>query len=157
MTIDHLEALDAVLRFAVGQDLGDRDLYETAFTESAVLDFREPSLRFGAEVPLMKGRATIMEMAFPATQHLITTHTVTNTRVTQTPSGADLYALVEAQHVVPSEPSRRLLLKNHYFVEVVAGAPGARIQRLRIEMAWSAGDPEVLFASSEDVSSTVNP
>ncbi len=147
MVIDHLEALDAVLRFAVGQDLGDEALYESAFTESAVLDFRDPTRRFGAEVPLMEGRTRIMEIAYPATQHLITTHSVSNARVTQTEVGAELYALVEAQHVVPSDPSRHLLLKNHYHVEIVAADPGARIDRLVIVMAWSAGDPTVLFDS----------
>jgi hypothetical protein len=147
VSVDIAQAVDAVYRFAAGQDLGDRDLYETAFAADAVLDFREPAARFGVEVPLMEGRETIMAVAFPATAGLITTHTVTNPRLTPTQDGGDLYALVEAQHVDPDAPERRLLLKNHYHVAVVAEAPGARIARLTIVNAWSAGDPAVLFSA----------
>lgn len=145
MPVEYVQAVDAVYRFAAGQDLEDRDLYESAFAPDAVLDFREPAARFGVQLPLMQGRETIMEIAFPATAHLVTTHTVTNARLTPTEAGADLYALVEAQHVDPDARDRRLLLKNHYYVSVVAQEPGARIGRLVIENAWFDGDPSVLF------------
>lgn len=145
MPVELLDAVDAVYRFAVGQDLGERELYESAFAANAVLDFREPAARFGAEVPLMDGRAAIMEHAFPATAGLITTHTVANPRLAQTEAGGELYALVEAQHVDPDAPERRILLKNHYYVTVLAQEPGARIARLTIVNAWWAGDPSVLF------------
>jgi hypothetical protein len=56
---------------------------------------------------------------------------------------------VEAQHVLPDEPERRLLLKNHYFVDVVAEEPGARLRRLVIETIWWSGDPTVLFGAQE--------
>ena len=147
MSLDYVQAMDAVYRFAAGQDLGDRELYESAFTADAVLDFRQPAALFGADLPLMEGRDTIMELAFPATHALLTTHTVTNGRLTPTPRGADLYALVEAQHIHPRS-DRRLLLKNHYFVAVVPEEPGARIERLVIENAWVEGDPQALFPAA---------
>ncbi|WCB95385.1 hypothetical protein DSM104299_04128 [Baekduia alba] len=143
-------ALDAVLRFAAGQDLGDRELYESAFAADAVLDFRHPAARFGAEVPLMEGRDVIMEIAFPATRHLVTTHVVTNGRFTPTEDGdrGRVHALVAATHVDPERPERRLLLQNHYFVDVVRDTPGWRIAHLVIENAWSTGDAEVLFGAA---------
>ncbi len=145
MSIELAQAADAIHRFAAGQDLGDRALYESAFTSEAVLDFRQPALVFGAEVPLMTDREQILETAFTATTNLITTHTVTNVRWCSEADSARVHALVEAQHVVADAPERRLMLKNHYFVDVSAEDPGARITHMVIENTWFAGDPTVLF------------
>jgi hypothetical protein len=143
---DRIEIIDAVYRFGAGQDYDSREVYESAFTEDAVLDFVQPAARFGMTVPLMEGRETIMEVAYPSTQPLITTHTVTNERVTIDGDEARLHALVEAQHVAQDEPERHLLLKNLYEVALRRQAPGWRITHMRIENLWFDGEPSVLFA-----------
>jgi hypothetical protein len=142
---DRVEIIDAVYRFAVGQDFHHREYFESAFTEDAVLDFAQPGARFGVAVPLMVGRSMILERAFPAEQTLVITHTVTNERVTIDGDEARLHALVEAQHVVPSDPARHFLLKNLYDVSLRRDQPVWRISRLRIENLWFDGDPSVMF------------
>ena len=144
MSISIADAADAIYRFAAGQDRGDRDLYESAFTVHASLDFQQPARLFGSEVPVMVGRDVILDRAFSATADLITTHSVTNVRWVDEAADS-VHALVEAQHVRPAEPEQHFLLKNNYFVDLVAEAPGARIRRLVIETLWSNGDPHVLF------------
>jgi hypothetical protein len=161
------DAADAIYRFAAGQDLGDRDIYASVFTEDAVLDFSQPANLFGADAPPMVGAETILAHAFTATRDLVTTHTVTNVRWAKSSigppddppkEGQSVHALVEAQHVDPADPARRFLLKNNYFVYVVPAADvpsttgagvGARIQRMIIETLWSAGDPAVLFGENQ--------
>jgi hypothetical protein len=145
MTVDIADAVDAVYRFAAGQDLGDSELYESAFTADAIIDFSQPSALFGVASEPMEGRETIMANAFVATQHLITTHVVTNPRLTETERGWELYCLVAAQHVDPDAPERRVLLQNHYYDLVVPEEPGARISHMRIVNTWWEGEPAVLF------------
>lgn len=139
------EIVDAVYRFGAGQDLKDRELFLSAFAGDAVLDFTQPAGRFGGDIPLMPDRATIagiLDVLAP----IITSHTVTNPRVTRHgPETAQLWALVEAQHVVEDEPERRLLLKNTYDVDLRRDGARWLITRLVIRCLWHDGDPTVLF------------
>lgn len=137
---------DALYRFAAGQDLRDRALLATAFTEDAVLDFSHPASCFGVDLAPFSGRDTLVETVFATTEPLITTHTVSNVRVTGAHStGTSAYALVEAQHVVRNAPEQRLKLKNHYFLDAVCVDGLWQLRRMRIEMAWHEGDKSVLF------------
>jgi SnoaL-like domain len=144
---DRIEIVDAVLRFGAGQDYASREVYESAFTEDAVLDFAQPAARFGVTFPPMEGRTTIMQTAYLSTQTLVTTHTVTNPRIAIDGDVAKLWALVEAQHVLPDQPHRHLLPKNLFEVDLRREEPGWRMSRLRIENLWHDGDPAVLFQS----------
>jgi hypothetical protein len=144
---DRHEIVDALLRFAAGQDHDDRDLFLSAFAPDATLDFTQPAQRFGAEVPVMPDRATIagiLETLAP----LDTTHTVTNPRVTLAGDRANLAALVEAQHVTKAEPHRHLLLKNIYEVELSRGGDRWVIRRMVIRTVWHDGDASVLFGAA---------
>jgi hypothetical protein len=144
---DRIEIVDAVLRFGAGQDYATREVYESAFTEDGVIDFVQPGEVFGYTFPLLEGRETIMELAYPSTQGLVTTHTLTNPRISIEGDEAKLWALVEAQHVNPDD-RRHLLLKNIYEVDLRREQPGWRISRMRIENLWHDGDPTVLFGDA---------
>ncbi|MFB9691404.1 nuclear transport factor 2 family protein, partial [Amycolatopsis plumensis] len=50
---DRVEIVDALHRFALGQDLKDRALFASAFTADAELDFRPAAAKWGARPPLM--------------------------------------------------------------------------------------------------------
>ena len=56
---DTQEVVDALYRFGAGQDLRDTELFLSAFSPDAVLDFTQPASRFGATVPVMHGREMI--------------------------------------------------------------------------------------------------
>src|SRR3546814_756820 len=77
---DQLAIVDALYRFGAGQDLRDRALFESAFTEQATLDFTGPAWRLGASIPVFEGRHAIADTIFAAIGGLDTTHTVTNPR-----------------------------------------------------------------------------
>jgi hypothetical protein len=142
---DRVEIVDALYRFAAGQDLDDEDLFLSAFAPDASLDFTQPARRFGAEVPVMEGRATIAGI-MTTVAPLDTTHTVTNPRVVIDGGGrARLTALVEAQHVTRTSPRRHFLLKNIYEVDLVADGGRWVVRHMVIRTVWSDGDPSVLF------------
>lgn len=144
---DTQEVVDALYRFAAGQDLKDRELFGSAFAPDATLDFTHPAQRFAADIPVMTGRDTIMTI-LDTLEPLVTSHTVTNPRVTLRPPGAVLSALVEAQHVSRSDPHRHLLLKNVYDVTLVPAGDRFVIESMTIRNLWHDGDPSVLFGAS---------
>lgn len=141
---DRHEIVDALYRFAAGQDLRDREMFLSAFAPDAQLDFTDPARRFGAEVPVMRDRRTIAGI-LATLAPLDTTHTVTNCRVVVDGDRAHLLALVEAQHVTRTSPLRHLLLKNVYDLDLLRDQNQWVIQRMRIRNVWSDGDPTVLF------------
>lgn len=145
--LDTHEVVDALYRFAAGQDHKDLELFRSAFAPHAVLDFTEPASRFGGDVPIMEGR-DVIEGILGVLEPLATTHTVTNPRVALDGDHAALHALVEAQHVDRAEPERRLLLKNLYDVAAVRDGQRFVIETMVIRTVWSEGDPTVLFATS---------
>jgi SnoaL-like domain len=147
---DRAEIVDALYRFGAGQDLRDRALFDSAFAADATLDFTGPARRLGAAIPIFEGRQAIGDTIFATIHGLDTTHSVTNPRVTRYDGTcAELVALVEAQHLRRNDHSRRLLLKNFYFAELVRNGAGWVIDRLRIENVWMDGDPSVLFAGRD--------
>jgi SnoaL-like domain len=146
--VDHHQVVDALYRFGAGQDLGDRALFESAFGPEAILDFTGPARRFGVAISPFRGRATIADTVMANTATLDTTHTVTNPRVSFEDGRATLFALVEAQHVAKGDPSRHLLLKNIYTVDLSRDGERWVIEHVLIENVWFTGDPTVLFPTT---------
>ena len=142
--VDQRDALDALLRFGAGQDLRDEALFRSAFAADAVLDFTQPAERFGATVPPMKGIEEIARI-LTTLEPLHTTHTVTNPRVEVDGDTAQLFALVEAQHVRRDDPQRHLLLKNVYWVDLSRAPSRWVVDTMTIDNIWHDGDPAVLF------------
>jgi hypothetical protein len=141
---DRQEVVDALYRFAAGQDLKDVDLFLSAFAPHAMLDFTQPAHRFGAEIPVMPDRNTIAGI-LDALAPLDTTHTVTNPRVTFDGDTASMLALVEAEHVSKDDPNRHLLLKNIYELTLQREGDRFVIVSMIIRTIWFDGDPAVLF------------
>jgi hypothetical protein len=144
---DRQQIADALYRFAAGQDLRRHELFLSAFTEDARLDFTEPARRFGADIPVMVGRDAIGGI-MTALAPLDTTHTVTNTRTELQGDSATLAALVEAQHVLRAAPERRLLLKNIYEASLRRTGESWKIHALVIRNVWHEGEPSVLFGDA---------
>jgi hypothetical protein len=145
---DRVEIVDALHRFAAGQDLRDPTLLASAFAPEATLDFTQPAGRFGVDLPVFQGRDTIVSSIHAALAELDTTHTVTNTRVTPDGDTASLFALVEAQHLARANHARHLLLKNFYWTSLRRDGDRWVITRIRIANVWHMGDPMVLFPST---------
>lgn len=143
---DYTAIVDALYRFGAGQDLRDRPLFESAFSEDATLDFTGPAKRLGASIPVFEGRQFIADTILSTTGRLDTTHTVTNPRVTAYDGEhARLFALIEAQHLPSDDHSRRLLLKNILAVELSRHERQWAIDHMKFENVWLTGDPSVLF------------
>jgi uncharacterized protein (TIGR02246 family) len=145
---DRAEIADALHRFAAGQDLKDRDLFASAFTADAELDFRPAAARWGGKPPVMSGRDTIVSTILAMfTGRVDTTHQVTNVRVSIDGDAARLTALVEAQHVLIGAPDTHALLKNPYTVDLVRDDGRWLIRRLHIANTWLTGDPLAIFGA----------
>lgn len=143
---DRVEITDALYRFALGQDLKDPELFASAFTDDAELDFRPAASRWGGSAQLMKGRDTIVTTILTLFAGRVeTTHQVTNMRIAVDGDTADMTALVEAQHVLVADPATHALLKNPYRLELVRNGGTWLIRRMRIENAWLTGDPIAVF------------
>lgn len=143
---DRAEILDALHRFGLGQDLKDRDLFASAFTEDAELDFRPAAGKWGARPPVMAGRDAIVTTILGMFAGRVeTTHQVTNPRITVDGDEAHLTALVEAQHLLTADRQVHALLKNLYDVELLRDGGRWLIRRMRIDNAWYTGDPQSIF------------
>ncbi|GAB3168901.1 hypothetical protein GCM10027059_32670 [Myceligenerans halotolerans] len=140
--------VDALLRFGLAQDRryapGSRELFESAFTEDAVLDFRPAATTCGIDVPLMRGREMITGIIMNPGARLDTTHVVTNPRVRIDGDTATMTALVEAQHLPTGDHSRHALLKNLYAVSARRAGNLWRMNDVYIECTWYTGDPTVI-------------
>ncbi|MBO8186350.1 nuclear transport factor 2 family protein [Streptomyces spirodelae] len=145
---DRAEIVDALHRFALGQDLKDRALFASAFTADAELDFRPAAAKWGARPPLMAGRDTIVTTILGLfTGRVDTTHQVTNTRVVIENDTARLTALVEAQHLLTADHGVFALLKNPYDVQLTRDGTRWLIHRMRIDNTWFTGDPNAIFTA----------
>ncbi len=145
---ERTEIIDALYRFGAGQDLHDRELFDSAFSVDATLDFTGPARRLGTTLPIFQGRQAIGDTIFETITRLDTTHTITNPRVTAYDGRhATLFALVEAQHLPHNDHGRHLLLKNIYTVALSKRGTGWTIDRMHIDNVWMTGDPTVLFTA----------
>ncbi|MBE1532885.1 nuclear transport factor 2 family protein [Actinomadura algeriensis] len=143
---DRAEILDALYRFALGQDLKDKDLLASAFAADAELDFRPAAARWGGRPPVMIGRDTIVTTILAMfTDRVDTTHQVTNPRIAVDGDTARLTALVEAQHLLTADHGTFALLKNPYDVELVRDGQRWTVRRMRIANTWYTGDPTAIF------------
>ncbi|MFI6639063.1 nuclear transport factor 2 family protein [Streptomyces sp. NPDC050504] len=143
---DRAEITDALYRFALGQDLKDKDLFASAFAADAEVDFRPAAAKWGAEPPLMSGRDTIVTTILDLFAGRVdTTHQVTNPRIAIEGDTARLTALVEAQHLLTADHSTYALLKNPYDVDLVREEDRWVIRRLRIDNTWFTGEPAAIF------------
>lgn len=142
---DKLSVVETLYRFAAGIDLQDNDLLASAFAENAVSDFQPAAAKAGFEYPMLEGRDTIIAALSGALSHVDTTHSVSNPRASVDGDKAHLDALVEAQHVLKSDPSRHYLMKNRYDVEMVRRGEVWLIERVTVDNVWRAGDLAALF------------
>jgi hypothetical protein len=143
-TADKLAAAEAVYRYAAGIDLRDKDLLASALANNAVSDFRPAAAKAGFDYPVIEGRDNLVAALLTSLSTLDTTHSVTNQRVTIDGDTARMDALVEAQHVPRTDPSRHYLMKNRYDVELVRNGNAWVIARCTVDNVWRSGDPSVL-------------
>lgn len=147
---DHLEIVDALYRFGLGQDLPDRALFASCFAADAELDFRPAAARWGGKPPLMVGRDTIVDTILTGfAGRVVTTHQVTNPRVDIAGDTATLTALVEAQHVLTADRGTHALLKNRYDVALMRDGTRWVMRRIRIDNVWYTGDPAAVFGAPD--------
>jgi hypothetical protein len=124
----------------------DRDLFASAFTADAELDFGPAAAKWGANPPPMSGRDAIVTTVLGLFAGRVdTTHQVTNPRVAVDGDTARLTALVEAQHLLTADHDVFALLKNPYDVELTRDGARWLIRRVRIDNAWFTGDPAAIF------------
>jgi len=141
---DRFEIIDALNRYAAGQDLHDAELLASALSPDAELDFARGGIP-GIELPRIKGRDSIVAAIQTALADSDTRHTVTNTRIEIQEDTASLYVLVDARQKLRSGSGGSLLLKNFYWVTLRREGSRWAITKIRVENAWHSGEPKTLF------------
>jgi len=143
---DRAEIADALHRFCAGQDRRDRELFESAFSAQATLDFIGPALRLGARIEVFKGPAAIADTIFSVIAALDSTRTGTNLRVTKNDGvRASAFALVEAQHVTSGGHARRQSIKHIYLLELSRTGRVWSIDRMKINLVWFSSEPAAML------------
>ncbi len=143
---DYIALADALHRFGAGQDLRNRPLFESAFSDDATLDFTRVAAKLGVTIPVFEGKQTIADIILTTTASLDTTHSIANVRVTAFGGAhASVTALIEAQHLPSGDHRRHLLLKNQLAVELIREEGHWVIDRITFDNVWRSGDPAVLF------------
>jgi hypothetical protein len=109
-----------------------------------VSDFRPAGAKAGFEYPVIEGRDVIVTALSTLLRSVDTTHSVSNPRVTIDGDTARMDVLMEAQHVLRSDPSRFYMMKNRYDVELTRSGDFWVIARNTVDNVWRSGDPAVL-------------
>jgi hypothetical protein len=141
---DRLAVVEALYRFATGIDRRDWDLFASAIAEDVVSDFGPASAKAGFDYPVIEGRQNLIAALSASLSPFDTTHSVSNPLVTIDGDTARLDALVEAQHVPISDPSRFYLMKNRYEVDLARRGDVWVITRNTVDNVWRAGDVGVM-------------
>lgn len=143
-TLAKLTVTESLYQFAAGIDLKDEALLASVLSENAVSDFRLAAAKAGFVYPVLEGKESLVSALTSSLRPLDTTHSVSNPRATINGSRARLDALVEAQHVLKSDPARYFLMKNRYDVELEKIGENWLITRIIVDNVWRSGDPGVL-------------
>jgi hypothetical protein len=141
---DRFAVIEALSRFATGIDRRDWDLFASSISETVVSDFGPASAKAGIDYPVIEGRENLIAALAGSLSPFDTTHSVANPLVTIDGDTARLDALVEAQHVLISDPSRHYLMKNRYDVELVREGDVWVITRNTVDNVWRSGDVGVM-------------
>jgi hypothetical protein len=142
---DRYNILDALYRFARGIDFNSPELLASAFAKDAVADFRPAAQKVGIEFPLLQGREMIVGGISGSIALLDTTHVVSNPRISLSEDTAKLYAIVEAQHLPPTNHNRHFLMKNQYEVDLTREDNSWVINKMLVENTWATGDAKVIL------------
>ncbi len=141
----HIAVIDALLRFANGMDTNDDELIASAFAKDAIIDFTPAGAKVGMTFPVVEGRDAAKKVLGPFAKAFITSHSVTNARVSFDGDIACLYALVEAQHFPEGgDGKRHFLMKNRYDVSLVLVGNNWQITKMLISNLWSEGDVGIM-------------
>lgn len=142
--VDKSAVVEALHRFCTGIDRRDWTLFASAIAENVVSDFGPASAKAGFEYPVIEGRENLISALSGSLSPFDTTHSVSNPLVTLDGDTARLDALVEAQHVLISDPARHYLMKNRYDVELARRGDVWVITRNTVDNVWRSGDVRVM-------------
>jgi hypothetical protein len=143
------EVLDALYRFGLGLDLQDRRLLSSALAADAELDARPAASKWGAYLPVMVGRDTIVNLLLAMFAGRVdATHMVADPRVQMDGDTARLTAMVQTQHLLRAEHSRHAMLNNRYAVDLVRDGARWVMHRMHVDTVWYTGDPTAILRRS---------
>ena len=120
------------------------ELLVSSLAPDAIVDFTQSNQLWGLEFPVLTGRDTVIQVLKNSVCLLVTTHVVTNPRTQINGDTAKLYALVEAQHILPDDRRRHCLMKNQYDVSLVRDGDRWVIEHLIVRGVWFTGEPSIL-------------
>jgi 3-phenylpropionate/cinnamic acid dioxygenase small subunit len=144
-SIDLLEVIDTVYRFAAAIDHRDWQAYRNIFTDEITIDYS--SYRPGSIGPMSAdewvARGTRL---FPGLD--VSQHTISNPRVTQADDSATCESYVRADHALDGE---LYTIGGHYVHGMVRRTDGWRIYHVTLRVAWSQGDRDLLTRAAARV------
>lgn len=142
---DRLEIVDTLYRFGAGIDFNSEALLMSSFAPDVIVDMTPGNPLWGIELPVFEGRDTVIQALRGSVGLLDTTHAVTNPRIEIKGDTAKLYAIVEAQHLLPNDHNRHCLMKNQYDVNLIRDGDRWVISHMLVNGVWFTGEPGILL------------
>lgn len=146
---DHEAAQDALLRYALALDLGDKPLLTSAFTPDITWDPTHFST-VGLNLSSVTGRDAVVDILTAAVgTPLDTSHVLTNFRVQLDGDKANVGCYANVRHFRKGEGlslghQECFTTQSRYESVVVRDGDVWRVQRLVIKVMWSLGDVRVV-------------
>ena len=146
---EHIQVVDALLRFAAGADNADIQLLESAFISGAEIDFSPCGKSLGLEFGVLAGRSNIVQFLQSTAASQITSHVVSNARAERKGEQAGLLTLVDAVHLTREKKPERFRMMNGYSAELQHEDETWKIAKMQITNIWFKGDPRTLLFRKE--------
>lgn len=140
----HLAVIDALLRFGAGTDDIDSVLLKTVFADNAEVDFGPCGEKLGMSFDPLVGSALIIKFLCDTGTRQVTSHAITNLRVSWHDQRANVRALVDATHISRENRTKRFRMTNWYDVVMESSGEQWLVTSMRIDNVWSEGDQTVL-------------
>jgi hypothetical protein len=145
---DRVLISERVIKYAMGVDRRDWEMFAECFTDPVHADFSEsgvPAADFARDELVELVRVPLS--GFTATQHLSPNHVIEFDE--RDPDRAICYSYMYAQHYLKgSEGGDFFLLRGSYTNHMLRTAEGWRIERLTQHASWSDGNQNALTEST---------
>lgn len=148
MLLDRAEINDVVIRYALGMDLQDWELFRSCLTDEVEADYSEAT---GQPAAMMRVQDFVAFVRGILSTNGLRTQTLsTNHATTVEGDSATCNSYYIAQHYLPNADGSGRVFNVHgwYTDTLVRTAQGWKICKVKVTVRWATGNPKILGLST---------